>query len=62
MAANRPMTRPAPAKLPAQRGGGMRPLPVFSCLGDDVPITEEEIRKVLSALGAELQSIFEEDK
>ncbi len=41
--------------------GVMRPLPVYSVFSSDLPITPEEIHKVLAALGPDLASLFEED-
>lgn len=41
--------------------GVMRPLPVYSVFSSDLPITAEEIHKVLVALGPDLAALFTED-
>lgn len=48
------------ARGPPARGA-MRPLSVYAESPCDLPITAEEIHKVLAALGADLTTIFEED-
>lgn len=40
--------------------GSMRSLPVHSVFPNDLPITGEEIHKVLAALGPDLAALFEE--
>ena len=40
--------------------GVMRPLPAYSAFPSDLPITLEEIHKVLAALGPDLAALFEE--
>lgn len=45
---------------PADRGV-MRPLPVHSLFLTALPITPEEIHKVLAALGPDLAAIFDEE-
>lgn len=41
--------------------GAMRPLPVNAVFPSDLPITAEEIHKVLVALGPDLAALFSED-
>lgn len=41
--------------------GVMRPLPVHSLFLTALPITPEEIHKVLAALGPDLAAIFDEE-
>ena len=41
--------------------GMMRPLPAYGVFPVDLPITAEEIHKVLAALGPELATLFEGD-
>lgn len=40
--------------------GAMRPLAAYSVFATDLPITDEEIHKVLVALGPDLAALFEE--
>ena len=40
--------------------GAMRPLPAYSVFPSTLPITPEEIHKVLAALGPDLAALFEE--
>lgn len=40
--------------------GTMRPLAAYSVFPSDLPITVEEIHKVLAALGPDLAALFEE--
>jgi hypothetical protein len=40
--------------------GAMRPLTAYSVFPSDLPITPEEIHKVLAALGPDLAALFEE--
>lgn len=49
------------AATPRARGA-VRPLPVHSLLPSDLPITREEIHKVLAALGPEIAGLFAEDE
>ncbi|WP_174292040.1 hypothetical protein [Sphingomonas bacterium] len=56
---------PAPdASVPTRRCHGhgvMRPVPVRSLFASTLPITVEEIHKVLAALGPDLAAIFDEE-
>lgn len=42
--------------------GVMRPLPAYSAFPSALPITPEEIHKVLAALGPDLAALFEEQR
>jgi hypothetical protein len=66
MADDIPYSTQAPGRCRRAAGGCdarcfQRPVPIRSCFPDDLPITAEEIHKVLAALGPDLAALFEED-
>ncbi len=54
------LDKPVAVKRDRQTRGVMRPLPAYGIFPSDLPITAEEIHKVLAALGPELAALFEE--
>jgi hypothetical protein len=54
------LTIASAAKRHSKARGVMRPLPAYSVFPSDLPITAEEIHKVLAALGPDLAALFEE--
>lgn len=50
------------ASLTSRGRGPIRQLPVMTDMPSDLPITDGEIHMVLAALGAELATLFDEDR